>query len=413
MHNFFIILCLFRKKCDMWFQIQHITPIWYFDATGGVIKNVPGQSVPNFYSTIAYDVQNKKYIPIFEFVTTDQTSVNILCYLIKAAKYLRLAKPNKNEFAFPPIVVVDESYAMINSVNECFNKCTTSQYMQFTYDLIVKEEIHLEGRIKTRVYICATHFLHSMIRKTKKIRKFSNKTVKIFLYCFSLLQNSTSFSQFTTYLLNICNVFTNPSNDQSVASSIQVLQTEIANRQLNRLNTNCDEHASTGELSSEIEQTSSPFKQHFEQQIETYCTYQPHTHVSNPHYNLELFNLIQAKLHIVPLWTGILLKQCQSQHPLHFTTEFSRLTNNPVERYFGQLKNQTLSGQKNMYAIELTCRLYTKLKAEYLEHYSDDTSITDLTTNKRSKSKTSNIDMARQIWRPTNTVKRERGKCLF
>lgn len=48
----------------MWKIIQQVNPVWNFDATGSVIKNVTGQKAPLLYSLVSHDNFRKKIIPI-------------------------------------------------------------------------------------------------------------------------------------------------------------------------------------------------------------------------------------------------------------------------------------------------------------------------------------------------------------
>lgn len=61
----------------MWKIIQQVNPVWNFDATGSVIKNVTGQKAPLLYSLVSHDNLRKKIIPIGEFVTTSHTASSI------------------------------------------------------------------------------------------------------------------------------------------------------------------------------------------------------------------------------------------------------------------------------------------------------------------------------------------------
>jgi hypothetical protein len=56
--------------------------IFYFDATGGITKNVKKQKAPFLYSMVVYDGINHNIIPIAEFLTTSHTQTNISKYLI-------------------------------------------------------------------------------------------------------------------------------------------------------------------------------------------------------------------------------------------------------------------------------------------------------------------------------------------
>ena len=57
-----------------------------------------------------------------------------------------------------------------------------------------------------------------------------------------------------------------------------------------------------------------------------------------------LFQIIKRRLHLYPLWSGIMLK--------HFGIERTRLSNNYVEKWFHDLKIDILQKNKNSERIE-------------------------------------------------------------
>ena len=98
--------------------------------------------------------------------------------------------------------------------------------------------------------------------------------------------------------------------------------------------------------------------------------------IINQYFFPELFSLIHKKLHLVPLWTGILIKQCQNnmleKNQIQSTEPFlniTRLTNNPVENYFGHLKNNILMKKKNLMPSEVLGPIYQNLKSKYYQFY--------------------------------------------
>ena len=134
-------------KVKIWLQLKCRFPVWFFDSIGTINKKIRGQSDPNFYTAVAYDQSRKKYISIFDFVTTEQTTASIMCYLIKAEKFFRSAiTKRQNKQLIPPVIVVDEARAIINAINRCFNNCTTPQYIKITYDLIILEDSTAAGK---------------------------------------------------------------------------------------------------------------------------------------------------------------------------------------------------------------------------------------------------------------------------
>ncbi len=67
-------------KIEIWSQIQQYQFIWNFDASGSIIEDVKGQKKPYLYSMVSHDELNNNFIPMFQFVTTDHTFINISSY---------------------------------------------------------------------------------------------------------------------------------------------------------------------------------------------------------------------------------------------------------------------------------------------------------------------------------------------
>jgi len=191
----------------MWFQIQLFEPIWFFDGTGSINKKLPDQNDSHFFSVIAHDKVNKKLMPIFEFVSTDHTASQLSFFLEKALICIESAIGiKKDHILVPPVIVVDFSYAMINSVLKAYNNCSLQKYLEWTYEILVMNNNHTSilGIMNTRVNLCATHFLKNIIDKAKFIKDNKiNIVYKTFIYSFTLLQNSTSLNEFENFLFHI------------------------------------------------------------------------------------------------------------------------------------------------------------------------------------------------------------------
>lgn len=86
----------------------------------------------------------------------------------------------------------------------------------------------------------------------------------------------------------------------------------------------------------------------------------------NDNYCPGLFEIINEKLYLLPLWTGLLLNDdtCNQENT-------SRITNNAVENWFGQLKNNILQNRKVM-PSELVSSMYKRLLSKYFKFYNND-----------------------------------------
>jgi hypothetical protein len=235
------------------------------------------------------------------------------------------------------------------------------------------------------------------VKKFKDDKK--NLIFKMFVYAFTLIQNSINIDQMIVYLKNVHNIFCNKFLDQTVLFSMAIVRDELKTRGLNKLNASqylvdVDEKKSEllnnqpktkvfwfKEMSSDNEKEKlieeSPYRAYFENLLSSFnndlfSTDTDETNITrkkNPYYNIKLFGVIKNMLYLAPLWTGIMLEQCKNQNKLCFKESFSRENNNPVENYFGHLKDDILQKLKNLLTSEIASRLYLRLKAKYIEFY--------------------------------------------
>lgn len=117
---------------------------------------------------------------------------------------------------------------------------------------------------------------------------------------------------------------------------------------------------------------SSPFTQHFDKllanlSIAILNTDKNENDKINDFYSPSLFQIIKKYLYILPLWSGLLL----NIFPNNTQTVTTRLTINPVENWFGHLKNNILKNEK-VFPSQLVGCLYKRLMSKYIQHYQDD-----------------------------------------
>jgi len=89
---------------------------------------------------------------------------------------------------------------------------------------------------KTKLYLCSTHFLHNIIKKSKKIAAATNVR-KAFIFSVSLIQNSTSVEQLQNYLINIYCMFNSTIIDNKCIHAIKAVRDSIKSRGLYSLDT--------------------------------------------------------------------------------------------------------------------------------------------------------------------------------
>ncbi len=415
----------------MWRTIAKDNPVLFFDSTGSILKDIMNQKKPFMYSIVAHDVAKKCIVPIAEFFTTS-------CNHISISKYLATIKNkfDENKIPYPKIIVTDQGWALVNAVLLSFNYCNLSNYLNWCFLVKVEKrsDPELMLKMKVKIYLCSTHFLHSLIKNAKQIKKngfgmdISKEFLQAFVFFFTLIQNSTNLVQIENYLINIHNVFNNIFNDESVTYSLNVLVQEIKNRDLSKIDIdngrNSPEEIERDKMFQQFVKDSniyfvndyeknikkeSPFNDHFNQKLLYYDEIvqqktkdnEKRVLTSNEFYCPAIFNLLATQLHKIPLWSGIMLEEAD----FIYVTK-TRLTNNMVECHFFHVKKIILRGRKRRYTSELASTFYKRLRSQFYMHY-DKSKESDV-INKRTKSNTKHAD----TWRDKND-KRKRNKGFF
>ena len=170
----------------MWKKAKVENPIWYFDATGSINKEVFDQKKPFFYSLAFHDSSHTSIIPFAEFVTTANDQNTISKYLSTIRTKL---EENSQKNLLAKIIVTDMGWALINAVMLTFNNCNVLNYLNWCYDILFKPaDPQLQNVMKIKSYLCSTHFLKNVAKKAKSVQVFSNHVRKTFVFMFTLIQ---------------------------------------------------------------------------------------------------------------------------------------------------------------------------------------------------------------------------------
>jgi hypothetical protein len=303
--------------------------------------------------------------------------------------------PKKSPFQLAPIIVTDFSWVLINSIMTVFNKTNIELYIDWCYKIVMKEPECLSNinDMEVRLQLCCAHFLKMVTDKVHKIKKFNTeekdkKLQKIFIFTFTLLQNAYTIEDFTTYFKYSYNLFNNRFNSISTAISLSEIKTQLFQRNLTVLTIDNDEMEKS-KFEKKVENLSCTYKSkngkqknekslfkkslfriHFEnvlkEEIDSNKDELNISKTENEFYCPQMFDIIKDYIHILPLWSGFMLFNWQELNPNY--NHIKRLSNNPVENWFDQLKNVTLRKQKVMPSF-LTTKMYQKIEAEYEVKY--------------------------------------------
>ena len=210
--------------------MKQINPILYFDATGSILPKIRNQKTPYLYTIVCHDTLNKKIIPIAEWFSTSHTQLSISKYLFIIKNYYKqysdLALKKHRIFVYPPIIVTDFSWALVNSVLDVFNNMTMKSYLQIAFEIILLDDQSKLNSINTMIYLCSTHFLHNIIKKVKAVSNDA-KIRKILVYSFSLLQNAKNIKEFEFYLENVFIIFKSKKKNSQYLNSFNLIKSSI------------------------------------------------------------------------------------------------------------------------------------------------------------------------------------------
>jgi len=338
----------------MWFLIQKTNAVWHIDATGDIMQPMYGQKSSLLYSIVVYDPENRKNIPLFEYVTTEQTVKQISVFLFYVKEYCLQYKKlggKKVRFSFAPIITTDFSYILLNSILKTFNNCDMGEYLQATFTILVKGSVGISMSLNVMIYLCSTHFLHSFIKKVRKndLKRDKNqektsalKTVEkefkrrvneqcktTVIFCFTLLQNARTLEEFNLYLENIFNFFNQQKKNESYINSKDYIERTIKHRNLefdinfatsqkererSKMFSNFknDETKRQKKASSDSYKANSPWTHYYAEMIANFKSFdESKKPVNNLEKNMffrpDLFKLITDQLYLTPVWSGMFI----------------------------------------------------------------------------------------------------------
>jgi len=206
--------------------------------------------------------------------------------------------------------------------------------------------------MKVRLILCSTHVLKNVIIDSKQIDCLPHVR-KTFIYTFSLIQNSIDLLQLENYLLCIYCLFNSKKLNKQVIYSLKTLWEELKKRNISSTDINLDQTRSKNQRERDTLFNSlnerkifvsndnydltndSPFKLFFDKKFKEYSTVidKESDLKNNEYYCPELFHIINKRMHLVPLWSGIMIPSNLNK---------TRLVNNFVENHFGQTKHNLI-----------------------------------------------------------------------
>jgi hypothetical protein len=357
-----------------------------------VIKNIAGQSAPLLYSLVAYDRDNKSYLPIAEFLTTCHSQNEISLYLkeikFNFEKYISISQ-KRFKFTSPQIYVTDQSWASISAILEIFGNTNVPKYLATAFEIIFKNKC-IEEAEACIIILDKIHLLKNFIKHSKKIshphKENEIRVKKCLAFCFTLLQNTEYIKEFEYILRNIFMIFNIKRQTKQFLDSLYIIQNAISNRGLNKFDIPYEQtqeekkkEDSKKEMKKPIFKVftknqfrslkkESPFTKYYNKKIHSWkesasSEINDVSVMENIFYNPCLFKQISEYLYLTPFWTKILIRNIKPNFELSYNGS-DVLNNNPVENYFDIFKNNLLAGITQS-PSEICGRTYCRLEAKY------------------------------------------------
>ncbi|CAF0923225.1 unnamed protein product, partial [Brachionus calyciflorus] len=315
-----LLFCEYQVK--MWELVRELNPIWFFDATGNIMARLKNQKEILIYSIVVHDNVKKTSFPIADFLSSANDSITINSFLTKIVERFSFY----SFFKKPKVVVTDYSWANIHAISRAFNNLEVIDYINLTFKVLVEGKLYSLTPINTLVYLCSTHFLKNIIDETDRVlkKKDSNEI---------LLTNWPNKS----YI-----------NDYDETHKVFFVE----NKHINFVR-------------------DSPFTDYFKKFFESNEkeTIKQMYYGKNFYYNPGLFKILTKRLHILPLWSGLMFK--------FFDLNKTRYSNNAIERWFGYFKNKILMTNKRvrncrlLFLNEVATPLFFSINKKYKDFYEE------------------------------------------
>jgi hypothetical protein len=183
-----------------------------FDASGNLVKiqrKLTQDMGEEYKRTLNYfgllkNTETQKSTLVCELITSSHNvnSLNTFFGDIKY-KYEEIFYPQSLHFR---LFIIDYAWASIHSAIEVFNKDSVPTYSINCYKLASGDTTLLDSENYTWLGSCVSHTMKRFADSLKKLQ-VSAKQKRYVCFCFSLLLNSTTLDEISTYFEKICLVF--------------------------------------------------------------------------------------------------------------------------------------------------------------------------------------------------------------
>lgn len=334
-------------------KLDSAPTILYFDATGGVVRRPVKESQKIYlYSGVIRIQQTKRTCSVFDMISSEHHAKAIFSIL----NDFRTMCEEKDKWPMFSAVVTDFSFANLHALSKAFNRKTLQEYLDVCYNIVTEKSSIPQNFIS--IHLCCAHYMKMVSKDVDsafsdiKQRIFLKELVAKCIIMSDIVDINAWFYNLSTLLSspyendtvrqsynNLINIGKSTEDNDDIQETFKFIFSKPDSDKANTLYRN------------------SPFYKHFFNLPVPEITSVGED--VNIYYNVKFLDTILNKyLPYCPLWSALLLKRtCNKQ----------RVSNSPVENYFGHMKNNVLNNKRN-----LKCsRFVRKLREHVLSVYKE------------------------------------------
>lgn len=322
-------------SCEQVECLKHEGPtLLYLDATGSIVRDVmPNSKKSNrilLYSGIIQLRSTERLFPVFSMISALHDTNSIFKML---NDFKIFCQNNKCWPAFTG-VVTDFSLALINATCTAFNQRTLLDYLNYCYINLTDEKLN---RFElTPLYLCVAHLMKCMCMDVDRAAIQKKSEIKEMLAKIYLL---TDLNEISMYLKSVFVLLKSQFVDDAVLDARRYITNHGVrdDNDLNKVIFSQTNTSVTGLFSDgDSNYKKNLFYHHFNDiSNDVCCETESCGYEINSYYDLDFLDLLLKKyIPYLPMWTNV-LKQ-------------DRVSNAPVENYFGHLKHNTLNNRKKI-----------------------------------------------------------------
>lgn len=313
----------------------------HFDATGGVVRNPFDSKRVYLYTGVIQVGTSKRLCSVFDMVSSHHFAKSILQIL----QDFRIFCEEHNKWPLFSGVVTDFSFANLHALSLGFNRIPLAQYLHLCFKMMISDNYHQHRSKLVFIHLCCAHFLKMVVRDLDK--HYTEPETKIYLKrIITVLLSLKKIGLVKDCFLNLV-ILLSTRNSVEIERALQNLKLYVDQTTVDdKLQVSSSDEINLESPYYESKHDKSPFLFYFDNMAQqNYGDINGNS--KNIFFSQEYLQVVITKyMAYFPLWSSIYLADY-----------VARVSNAPVENYFGFLKHNILQGQKNLKCSRLVRKI--------------------------------------------------------